>query len=42
MTDETKVSLLFAVKTFVLVWILLAYTEGAAANFVGVDVDKAH
>lgn len=42
LTDETKVSLLFAAKTFVLVWILLAYTDGAAAAFVGIDVDKAH
>lgn len=42
LTDETKVSLLFAFKTFVFVWILLAYTDGAAAAFVGFDIDKAH
>lgn len=30
-SDETKVSLLFAVKTFIIVWIMLAYTDGAAA-----------
>ena len=42
LSDETKVSLLFAVKTFILVWIMLTYTDGAAAKFVGLDVDGAH
>jgi|LakMenEpi03Oct11_1017367.scaffolds.fasta_scaffold74500_1 hypothetical protein len=42
LTDETKVMLLFAVKSFLFVWILLSYTDGAAAAFVGLNVDKAH
>lgn len=42
LTDETKVSLLFAAKSFLLVWVLFAYTDGAAASFVGIDVDALH
>lgn len=42
LTDETKVMLLFAAKSFVFVWILLAYTDGAVAAFVGLNIDKAH
>jgi hypothetical protein len=36
------VQLLFAVKTFLVMWILLAYTNGAAARFVGFEVDRSH
>lgn len=42
LTDETKMQVLLSVKTFFLVWTLLSYTNGAAAAFVGLDVDKNH
>ena len=42
LTDETKVQVLFAVKTFFAVWCLFAYTDGAAAAFLGLDIDKNH
>ena len=40
--DETKVQVLFAVKSAFLVWMLLNYTDGAVANFMGLEVDNAH
>ena len=42
MTDETKVMLFFAAKSFFFVEILLACTDGASAAFFGLNVDKAH
>ena len=42
LTDETKVQVLFSLKTFVLVWAMLSYTDGAAAKFLGLDIEKNH
>ena len=42
LTDETKVQVLFAVKTFFTVWCLFSYTDGAAAAFLGLDIEKNH
>jgi hypothetical protein len=40
--DETQIQLLFALKSFVLIWCGLSYTEGAVADFFGLNVDKSH
>ena len=40
--DETKVQVLFAFKSFVMVWCALEYSEGALGEFMGLDVDQAH
>ena len=40
-TDETKVQILFAVKSFMIVWIVLSYTT-IPATVLGVDVDAQH
>ena len=42
LTDETKLQVLFAFKSFILVWCMFAYTNGAAAAFLGLNVDKNH
>ena len=42
LTDETKMQLLFSFKSFVLVWVLLTYTDGAAAAFLGLELDRNH
>jgi len=43
LTDEAKVQLLAAVKTFILVFGLLTYTEGEVANAIlNLDVVDAH
>ena len=42
LTDETKVQVLFAVKSFFLIWGSLSYTNGAAAAFLGLNIDKNH
>lgn len=42
LTDETKVQVFLAVKTFFMIFGLLSYTEGGAAAFLGMDVNGAH
>ena len=42
LTDETKVQVLFAVKTFFVVWALLTYTDGSVAKFLGLEIEKNH
>ena len=42
LTDETKVQVLFAVKTFFIVWALLTYTDGSVAKFLGLEIEKNH
>ena len=42
LTDETKVQVVLAAKTFFFVWCFLAYTDGAAQAFLGLDIDKNH
>lgn len=39
-TDETKVQLLFGVKSFIITWILLCYTKVPA--WFGLPIDSAH
>lgn len=39
-TDETKVQILFGIKSFVLVWCVYCYTEVPA--LMGTDIDSAH
>jgi len=39
-TDETKVMLLFAVKSFIIVWILTSYTS--FVNLLGFDLETLH
>ena len=40
--DETKVQLLYSLKSFVVVWALFTYTEGSASSFLGLDLEKNH
>ena len=42
LTDETKVQLLFAFKSFIIVWCILVYTEGAVEQFFGMDIEGHH
>lgn len=42
LSDESKLQLVFAIKSFLVVWIMLSYTDGAVAAFIGLDVDKLH
>ena len=42
LTDETKVQVLFAVKTFVIVWCVLVYSEGAVEQFFGMNIQAHH
>mgnify|MGYP006950288231 CR=1 FL=1 len=39
-TDETKVQMLFGVKSFVSTWLLLCYTS--VPQHVGLPIDQAH
>lgn len=39
-TDETKVQMLFAIKSYFLVWVVLNYT--AVPKMLGLDVDATH
>ena len=41
-TDETKVQVFLAAKTFLMLFLLLSYTEGAATKFLGMDLLGAH
>ena len=38
LTDETKVQLLFAIKSFIMVWCALCYSEGAVEQFFGMNI----
>jgi len=38
LTDETKMQLLFAIKSFILVWVSFVYSEGAIEQFLGLNV----
>lgn len=38
LTDETKMQLLFSMKTFIVVWCSLVYSEGALEQFLGLDI----
>ena len=38
LTDETKVQLLFAVKSFIVVWCALCYSEGVVEQFLGMNI----
>ena len=42
LTDETKVQLLFALKSFILVWCAFVYSDGAVEQFFGLDVQGHH
>ena len=42
LTDETKVQILFAFKSFILVWCALIYSEGAVEKFFGLDMLGHH
>lgn len=42
LTDETKVQLLFAFKSFILVWCSLTYSEGAVEQFFGMNIEAHH
>ena len=42
LTDETKVQLLFAFKSFIIVWCAFVYSEGAVENFMGLQVADHH
>lgn len=42
LTDETKVQLLFAIKSFVIVWCAFVYSEGAVEQFLGLDIAGHH
>lgn len=42
LTDETKVQLLFAIKSFILVWCTLVYSEGAVEQFLGIKIADHH
>lgn len=38
LTDETKMQILFSMKTFIVVWCSLVYSEGALEQFLGLDI----
>jgi len=38
LTDETKLMVLFAFKSFIVVWCLLVYSEGALEQFFGIEI----
>lgn len=42
LTDETKVQLLFAIKSFIIVWCAFVYSEGAVEQFLGLDIAGHH
>ena len=42
LSDETKVQVLFSIKSFFVVWAMLTYTDGAAAKFLGLDLEQNH
>lgn len=42
LTDETKVQLLFAFKSFIIVWCALVYSDGAVEQFLGLDIAGHH
>lgn len=42
LTDETKMQLLFAIKSFIFVWVSLVYSEGALEKFLGLDIQLHH
>ena len=42
LTDETKVQLLFAIKSFIAVWCALVYSEGAVEQFLGLNIAQHH
>ncbi len=39
-TDETKVQILFAIKSFIVVWCLYCYSS--VPTMVGINIDTAH
>ena len=39
LSDESKMQLLFAFKTFFLLWALFSYTDGAFATFLGLNIE---
>ena len=42
LTDEAKVQVLFAFKSFIIVWCVLVYSEGAVEQFFGMDILGHH
>lgn len=42
LTDETKVQILYAFKSFIFVWCSLIYSEGAVERFFGFDILGNH
>ena len=41
--DETKVQFLFSLKTFLIMWALLTYTNGAVSSFIGLKhIESGH
>ena len=42
LTDEAKVQILFAFKSFITVWCVLVYSEGVVEQFFGMDIEGHH
>ena len=42
LTDETKMQMLFAFKTFIIVWCGFVYSEGGLEQFLGLDIQQHH
>jgi len=42
LTDETKMQVLFAVKSFIVVWVAFSYSEGSVESFLGLEIEASH
>jgi len=41
-TDQTKMQFFVAIKSFLVVWVLLLYTDEAVSSFIGFNLKKNH
>jgi len=41
-TDQTKMQIFVAIKSFLVVWVLLLYTDDSVSNFIGFNLKKNH